>query len=84
MTEKEAVRKALKARGMTQMALAQECGYPRQSNFTGIMGGKTMNVTSFVKFMNAMGYDVQVKDRRGDSRCKPWIIDMVSEAGDAK
>ena len=79
MTEKEAVMKALKARGITQKALAQECGYNRQSNFTTLMSGKTMNVTSFVKLMNAMGYDVMVRDRKGDSRIKPWLIDMVPE-----
>lgn len=84
MTEKDAVKKALMARGMTQKALAHECGYNRQSNFTTLMAGKTMNVTSFVKLMNAMGYDVQVKDRRGDSRCKPWVVDMVPEDGDGE
>ena len=76
MTEKEAIMSAIKARGVTQKMLAEQCGYKRQSNFTSLMSGKSMTVGNFVKMLDALGFDLVVKDRNKANRDNNWKIDQ--------
>lgn len=81
MTEKDAIRTAIKVRGVTQQMLATQCGYKRQSNFTGLMSTKSMSVSNFIKMLDALGFDVIVKDRNKANRENVWKIEREKADG---
>lgn len=64
MTDKEAVKMAMTERGWSQERLAKEMG-KAQTNVTGYLnrGIKAMRVDVFVEMMEAMGYEVIVRDK---------------------
>ena len=76
MTEKEILVNAMKVRGYTQTMLAQAAGYARQSNVSELLRGKSIRVDNFVKLLNAMGFDVVVKDRNGQNRENVWKVEL--------
>lgn len=75
MNEKEVVKAAMAARGYNQAMLADAAGLKRQSNVSEMLRGKSLRVDSFVKLMNAMGFDVIVKDRNGKNSENQWKVD---------
>lgn len=77
MTEKEIVRAAIKARGMTQQAVAEACGYSRQSNLTRLFASESMKVDSFLMLMDVLGFDVIVKDRDENSAANTWRLERI-------
>ena len=63
MTEKEIVNEAMKIKGFSQLQLAKALGLKTQSGVSERLRGKSMRVDTFVKFMNALGFEVIVKNR---------------------
>ena len=85
MTEKEVVRNAMKVRGYNQAMLAELCGFRGQTNVSEYLRRKNMSVASMLKMLNAMGFDVVVKDRNGSNKDNVWKLtpnDEESTAGD--
>ena len=66
MTGKEAVRDALKYRGWSQQRLANEIGLG-QTHVSGYLNNvrTEMRLDTFFKLMNAMGFEIIVKDKMG-------------------
>ena len=75
MNEKDIIKEALKSRNITQKMLAEQAGYKRQSSYTSLMSGKSMRVDNFVKLLDALGYDLIVKDRNGSNRENVWKVE---------
>ena len=66
---------AMRERELTQAALASKVGLKSQSSVAEILRRKTsVKLDTFVKLLNAMGYDVVVTDRvmGGETR---WTVD---------
>ena len=74
MNEKDIVRAAMSARGITQKMLAEQAGLKYQSNVSEMLGSRSLRVDNFVKLLNAMGFDVIVKDRNGKNRENEWKV----------
>lgn len=71
--ENDVIRAAMKARGLTQMALAKEIGMS-QNNLSNIVNRTRMSVMSVKELLDAMGYDLVVVDRKTGKQC--WRIDV--------
>jgi nitrogen regulatory protein PII len=74
MNEKEIIKDAMKERGYNQKMLAEVAGLKRQTNVSEMLRGQSMQVKNFVKLLNAMQYDVVIKDRNSANK-KTWVID---------
>ena len=65
MTEKEIIRKAMSVRGFNQTILANKANLKRQSNVSEMLRSKNLRVDNLVRLLDAMEFDVVVKDRNG-------------------
>lgn len=64
MKAKDIIKTAIAVRGTTQEELAKKLGYSYQSGITNIVNRKDIRVSNLTKLLNAMDYEVVVKDRR--------------------
>lgn len=76
MNEKEILRQAMKVRGMTQAMLADAAGYRSQTNISEILRGQTLKTQTLVRLLDAMGFDLVVKDRNGSNRENVWKVEL--------
>ncbi len=76
MTEKEIIRKAMSVRGFNQTMLADKANLKRQSNVSEMLRSKNLRVDNLVRLLDAMGFDVVVKDRNGSNRENVWKITL--------
>lgn len=76
MDDKAIVREAMKVRGINQQMLAQQAGLKYQSNVGGMLRSEHMRVDNFFKLLNAMGFDIIVKDRNGQNRENVWKVEI--------
>jgi len=74
MTEKEILVEAMKARGYTQKMLAEAAGLKRQTNVSEMLRSKSLRVDNFVKLLNAMGFEVIVKDKNSQNKENVWSV----------
>lgn len=79
MNEKEILSNAMKARGYTQTMLAEAAGLKRQSNVSEMLRGRSLRVDNFVKLLNAMGFDLVVKDRNSGNKENVWKVSAEVE-----
>ena len=82
MTEKAAIRAAIEARGINQTILAEMAGLKRQSNVSELLRGRSMRVDNFVMLLDAMGFDVIVKDRNPANKENCWKIEKTAGEGE--
>jgi transcriptional regulator with XRE-family HTH domain len=76
MNEKQIVREAMKVRGLTQAMLADAAGLKNQSNVSEILRGQTLKTQTLVKLLDAMGFDLIIKDRNGSNRENVWKVEF--------
>ena len=77
MSEKTAIKVAMKARDLVQVDVADRMGIT-QSCLSGCINRKRMSMEFFQGVMNAMGYDVAVIDREdGSILCNIWTEDRA-------
>lgn len=76
MDDKAIVREAMKVRGINQQMLAKQAGLKYQSNVGGMLRSEHMRVDNFFKLLNAMGFDIIVKDRNGQNRENVWKVEI--------
>lgn len=74
MTEKDILLEAMEVRGFTQKMLAESAGLARQSNVSEMLRSKSLRVDNFVKLLNAMGFDLIVKDRNSRNSENLWKV----------
>ena len=74
MNEKNVVREVMKLRGWSQQKLADELGFKRQTNVSGLLNSSnSMRVDNFFKLLDKMGCEIVVRDKMGSK--KEWIVD---------
>ena len=78
MTGKEIVKEILHLREWSQSKLAEDIG-KSQTNITGYLnrGKKEMRLDVFVKMVEAMGYEVIVRDKMGFSG--KWRVEYTGD-----
>ena len=74
MTEKDAVREAMKIRGYNQTMVAKLAGFPGQSTVAEYLRSKHMRVDNLLRMLNAMEFDLVVVDR--GSKKNVWKVDL--------
>ncbi len=76
MNEKKIVREALKSVGWSMQQLAEVLGFASTSAVSNRLnsGASAMRVDTFVKMLNAMGYEVEVHSRSRDNKNK-WVVE---------
>ena len=78
MEAKKAIKEIMKACGWSQEKLAEKCGMKSQSNITGILNrNSSLRVDVFLKMIQAMGFELVVRDTRKKEGGKPYefVID---------
>lgn len=74
MTEKEIITAAMKSLGWNQTTLAKKAGYSTQSAVSNRMGSNSMRVDTFVRFLSAMGYKLEVKSMSPQTNKNKWVV----------
>lgn len=75
MNEKEIIKTAMAADGITQKELAEALGWSSQQSVGNMLTRKnSMRLDNFVKMLNEMGYEVVVRKRLGES--EEWKVDL--------
>ena len=75
MNEKKIVKEAMKSIGWNLQQLADASGYNSAQAISSRInsGSSAMRVDTFVKLINAMGYEVEVRSKSRDNKNK-WVI----------
>lgn len=75
MNEKEIIKSAMSADGITQKELADALGWNSQQAVGNMLTRKnSMRLDNFVKMLNEMGYEVVVRKKLGVS--EEWKVDL--------
>lgn len=80
MKSSEVIKEAMKVCGWSQKTLAKQAGYVdengegKQTSVSSRINGNTMRVDTFVKFLNAMGYELVVKSSNPNSNKSEWKV----------
>lgn len=75
MTGKTILREAMKARNYTYATLADIAQLKRASNVSEMFRSSNIRIDNFVRLLNAMGYEVIVKDRTAGSK-ESWKVSL--------
>lgn len=68
MTAADAIKEGMKRRSMTMTKLAERMGFKNAQVVSNRLANKSgMRIDTLIRFMNAMGYDVVIKDRMNDA-----------------
>ena len=70
MTEKDVIREAMNARGWSQAKLAEEAGFKGQTNVSGLLNNNKngIRVDKLYRVLNAMGYEIVIRDKMGSGK----------------
>ena len=80
MKSGDVVKEAMKTMGWSQKTLAKQSGYVdengegRQQSVSARITGNTMRVDTFVKFLNAMGYELIVRSSSPNTNKNEWTV----------
>ncbi len=75
MESKEIIRQAMAIRGYTQKMAAEAMGYKGQSGIGQILGRKNGGrLDVFVQLMDALGYEVVVRDKNTKNKAE-WVLE---------
>lgn len=78
MTATEIVKELMSIRKWSQSKLAEETGFKRQSNITGILNrGSSMRVDNLQKMVEAMDCELIVRAKDGSER--EWKVNEVEQ-----
>lgn len=85
MNEKRIVREAMKSIGWSMQQLAEAMSFKTVSGISNRLnsGSSAMRVDTFVKMLNAMGYEVEVKSKSRDNKNK-WVVGEETEEDKVK
>ena len=74
MNEREIIRIALKSRGYTQAMLASMLGFKGQNAVSERLRGNAINVDTLLKILNAMGYELVIRDKNKSNKENVWVV----------
>lgn len=78
---KDVIRACIKARNMSQTQAAEAIGFKRQSNVAELLTRDNFQTDKFIKIMDALGFDIIIKDRNGANRENCWKIEVSGVSG---
>ncbi len=79
----ELVKKAMKARGYTQAMLAKKLGYSGSNAIAMALSGRNMRVDIFLTMLNALDFEVVIKDKNTTNRENVWNLEhTLTDAGE--
>lgn len=79
MTAADAIKEGMKRRNMTMAKLAERMGFKNAQVVSNRLANKSgMRIDTLIRFMNAMGYDVVIKDRMNDAEI---VLTMGEDEG---
>ena len=78
----EVIRKAMKVRGYTNEMLAKELGYASASGTAMVLSGRRIRVDTAIAALDALGFDIIVKDRKASNKENVWTLEL--KAGDGE
>ena len=79
MTAADAIKEGMKRRSMTMTKLAERMGFKNAQVVSNRLANKSgMRIDTLIRFMNAMGYDVVIKDRMNDAEI---VLTMGEDEG---
>ena len=73
MTSKEVAKAVMKEARLSQAEVAVRAGFKGQTNIATMLRSRNMRVDSFVRVLNACGYDLVAKSR--DKHCHDFVVD---------
>lgn len=74
MNEIEILKTAIEERNISKTDLAAKLGYKRTSSVTNVLtGDRKVLLNNFCKMLNAIGYDVVVRDQY--DKKKEWVVE---------
>lgn len=73
----EIIRKAMKVRGYTNEMLAKELGYASASGASMVLSGRRIRVDTAIAALDALGFDIIVKDRNGNNKENSWKLEAT-------
>lgn len=82
MNEKDILREAMKSCNCSQSELAKRLGYSAQSSVSNRLHGDSIKVSTFVKFLNALGYEVIVKSTSPNLNKNKWVVGDENTLGE--
>lgn len=70
------VKEALKTMGWSQKALAKQAGYgeEKHTSVSNRINNHTMKVDTFVRLLNAMGYELVVRSTSPNTNKNEWTV----------
>jgi ribosome-binding protein aMBF1 (putative translation factor) len=80
MNEKTIIQEAMSFVGWSQETLAEKVGLKNQSGVAHRLRGKSMRVDTFFKFLDAMGFSIQVQS--SDGKVKWDLVSDENEKGE--
>lgn len=74
---KTIIKTAMANRNYTQAALAKDAGWKNQSSLSTAINRDNPSLETILRIMDAMGYDVVIKDRKNQTTW--WPIERVED-----
>lgn len=74
---KAIIKSAMANRNYTQAALAKDAGWKNQSSLSTAINRDNPSLETIVRIMDAMGYDIVIKDRKNQTTS--WPIERVED-----
>ena len=79
-TAKEAIVEIMHSVGVSQQKLAEKIGLKKQQSFYNILNAKNgMRLDSFIKILDALGYEVIIRNRVNDEETQIVLKDSGDE-----
>lgn len=75
------VKQAIKARGYTQAMLAEQIGYNGQNSIAMALNGRNMQINVLAMMLDALGFDLIIKDRNSSNKDNVWKIELINKDG---
>ncbi len=73
MFAKDIIKEIMSIKGLSQSKLAEKADFKSQSNVTGILNrGNSLRVDKLVKMVEAMGYEVVIREK--DHTSNEWVV----------
>lgn len=74
---KTIIKSAMANRNYTQAALAKDAGWNNQSSLSTAINRENPSLETILRIMDAMGYDVVIKDRKNQTTS--WTITRMED-----
>ena len=74
----EVVKQAIKARGYTYAMLADKLNYNSPNSIGMAISGRNMQINVLAMMLDALGFDIIIKDRNSSNKDNTWKVELQS------